>query len=57
MIQVRDQFRQKWLHNEGCPEVRAIYKIVNTNFGIAKYKQYLSVSLNIASTFALINTR
>jgi len=38
---VRDQFRQKWLHDDGCPEVRAIYKIVYTNLNIAKYKQYL----------------
>jgi hypothetical protein len=56
MLQVGSQFRQKWLHDDGCPEVRAIYKIVNTNFGIAKYRQYLFVSLTIANTFALVNT-
>jgi len=38
---VESQFQKKWMHNNKCPEVRAIYKIVNTTANLAKYEQYL----------------
>lgn len=38
---VESQFRQKWLHNGKCPEVRAIYKIVSTKANVARYERYL----------------
>ena len=41
---------EKWLHNTQCPGVHAIYKLVSTVDNIAKYNQYLSVSLVIADS-------
>ncbi|KAF9648775.1 ADP-ribosylation [Thelephora ganbajun] len=49
---VASQFRQKWLHNNKCPEVRAIYKIVSTMASLTKYEQYLDrveAKVNFAS--------
>jgi hypothetical protein len=37
---VASQFQRKWLHNTQCPEVRAIYKIVNTTKNLKKYEKY-----------------
>jgi len=45
VLSVASQFRQKWMHNTQCPEVRAVYKIVNTEEHLAIYEEYLSVSL------------
>jgi len=49
-LSVASQFRQKWMHNTQCPEVRAIYKIVSTTANLMKYEQYLSVWLTIANS-------
>jgi len=51
MLSVAKQLRKKWLHNTQCPQVRAIYKVVSTADNIAKYEQYLSVSLIIVDPF------
>lgn len=45
MLSVASQFQQKWLHTTKCPEVRAIYKIVNTEESLAEYEQYWFVWL------------
>lgn len=47
MFQVESQFSKKWLHNNPCPKIRAIYKIVCTTANVEKFQQYLSVSLAI----------
>ena len=47
MVSVASQFQQKWMHTTKCPEVRAVYKIVSTEANLAKYEQYLFVSLII----------
>ncbi|KAF9790498.1 hypothetical protein BJ322DRAFT_999170 [Thelephora terrestris] len=39
---VESQFRKKWQHNNNCPEVRAIYKIVGTAESLEKYEQYIN---------------
>jgi len=39
---VASQFRQKWLHNNTCPEVRAVYKVVSPRANIARYELYLN---------------
>ena len=54
MLQVASQFRRKWLHDTECPEVRAIYKIVNTTKNFVKYEQYRFVC-DQAQPFALNN--
>lgn len=38
---VASQFQKKWQHNKNCPEVRAIYKIVNTEDDLKKFDQYI----------------
>lgn len=42
------------MHNDECPEIRAIYKIVSTEANVAKYQQYLSVSLTVPDSLTLI---
>ncbi|KAF9643753.1 hypothetical protein BDM02DRAFT_1355394 [Thelephora ganbajun] len=37
---VAAQFQQSWRHNTACPQVRAVYKIVNTAANLKKYEQY-----------------
>lgn len=37
---IEKQFLQSWKHNTPCPDVRAIYKIVNTEERLGKYRQY-----------------
>ena len=43
------------MHNDRCPKVRAIYKLVNTRANLAKYERYLSVSAKIANSFAVVD--
>ena len=50
MVSVASQFQQKWMHTTKCPEVRAVYKIVSTEANLAKYEQYLFVSLIIVDS-------
>lgn len=38
---VAAQFQKKWQHNNNCPEVHAIYKIVSTTDSSEKYDLYL----------------
>jgi len=40
---VEKQFQQTWRHGTTCPEVRAVYKIINTTASLKKYEQYLYV--------------
>jgi len=51
MLSAKSQLRRGWLHNDQCPEVRAVYKIVSTTENLAKYERYLSVSLTIDNSF------
>jgi hypothetical protein len=44
------------LHNDNCPDVRAIYKVVSTRANVTRYEQYLSVSPP-AATFTFIDAR
>ena len=45
MLQVKLQFQGAWLHNDKCPEVRAIYKVVSARENDVRYHRYLSVSI------------
>jgi len=47
---VKTQFEQTWRHSTKCPEVRAVYKIVNTTASLDKYKQYLWGRLSLNAT-------
>jgi len=38
---VEAQFQQSWRHKTTCPEVRAVYKIINTTASSDKYEKYL----------------
>ena len=49
---VEKQFQQTWRHGTTCPEVRAVYKIINTTASLKKYEQYLYVPLALASGVA-----
>ncbi|KAF9790497.1 hypothetical protein BJ322DRAFT_393641 [Thelephora terrestris] len=40
---VASQFKKKWQHNNNCPEVRAIYKIVSTIESLENFEQYLNL--------------
>lgn len=46
---VADQFKQSWRHGTTCPEVRAVYKIVNSTASVTKYEQYLCDWLSFIS--------
>jgi len=35
------QFQQSWRHETACPEVRAVYKVINTAASLKKYEKYL----------------
>ena len=56
MLQVKLQFREAWLHNDKCPKVRAIYKIVGTRENDTEYERYLSVSLSVSIFFIFVDT-
>ena len=38
---VSTQFQQSWRHGTTCPQVRAVYKVVNTTASLDEYEQYL----------------
>ena len=57
MLLVASQFQKKWQHNKNCPEVRAIYKIVNTEDDLKNFDQYMSVPLIVTGSFILIYAR
>ena len=52
---VEKQFQQTWRHGTTCPEVRAVYKIINTTTSLRKYEQYLYASLALASGVAPVD--
>jgi hypothetical protein len=45
------------LHNDRCPKVRAIYKVVSTRENDAKYERYLSVSLSVTVFLIFVDAR
>jgi hypothetical protein len=51
---VESQFKQSWRHNTICPEVRAIFKIINNEESLKKYEEYRYDSLSILSNLAFI---
>ena len=51
-LAVEKQFQQTWRHGTTCPEVRAVYKIINTTASLKSYEQYLYVFLALVSGFA-----
>lgn len=38
---VESQFKESWRHKTKCPEVRAVYKIINTETSTKTYDEYL----------------
>lgn len=42
------------MHNQQCPKVHEIYKIVSTTENLEKYQQYLSVSFDIIIVKSLV---
>lgn len=53
-IVVATQFKQSWRHNTICPEVRAVYKVINTAASLKKYETYLCGRLCLISGVASI---
>lgn len=49
---VESQFKESWRHNTTCPQVRAVYKIVNTEASLKKYEEYLYDSFHVLSLLA-----
>ena len=53
-IVVAMQFQQSWRHETECPEVRAVYKVINTAASLKKYEKYLCGRLSIISDISSI---
>lgn len=46
---VESKFKASWRYRNTCPEVRAVYKIINTEASVKKYEEYLYASFHVLS--------
>lgn len=53
-VTVESQFKQSWRHKTKCPQVRAVYKIINTETSLKKYEDYLYDPFSAVSDLALV---